>query len=178
MEKTTSPGKASLQYALIFGVLMILELVIGYSLDLNAQADPVAGIVMNLLNFLILPVTFISLACNHYKKINGGYISFGQSIKCGVSVTALAALIFSVLNALFYVILPEAKEKVLLQQKEALAQQPGMTSETLKQAVSGIEFFMQPYITIPFTIIMFTFVGLIISLIVGAIVKKDNPGAF
>ena len=116
MEKTTSPGKASLQYALIFGILMILELVIGYSLDLNAQADPVAGIVMNLLNFLILPVTFISLACNHYKKINGGYISFGQSIKCGVSVTALAALIFSVFNALFYVILPEAKEKVLLQQ--------------------------------------------------------------
>ena len=178
MEKPKSPGKASLQYALIFGVLMILELVIGYSLDLNAQANPTVGIVMNLLNFLILPVTFISLACIHYKKINEGYISFGQAIKCGVSVTALAALIFSVCSALFYIILPEAKEKVIEQTKIALAQQPGMTSDTLKQAVSATEFFMQPYITIPFTIVIYTFVGLIISLIVGAIVKKDNPGAF
>jgi hypothetical protein len=34
---------------------------------------------------------------------------------------------------------------------------------------------MKPYITFPFTIMFYAFVGLIYSLIVGAIIKKENP---
>ena len=179
MEQKVSPAKAALSYGLVFGIIMFIELVIAYSLKLDAQSNPTIGVLMNLLNFLILPVLFIALACNHYKKnMNGGYISFGQSIKCGVSVTVLAGALFAILNALFYAILPEAKEQVLEQMKTAMAQQPNMSAEMLKQYMTGAEFMMRPYISIPVTIIIYAFTGLILSLIVGAIVKKDNPGAF
>ena len=53
-----------------------------------------------------------------------------------------------------------------------------MTSEMMEQTIKMTEFFMKPYITIPFSILMFALIGLIWSLLVGAIVKKDNPGAF
>lgn len=179
MEQKISPAKAALSYGIVFGIVMFVELVIAFSLKLDAQSNPTVGVLINLLNFLILPVLFITLACNHFKnKLNGGYISFGQSIKCGVSVTVLAGTLFAILNAIFYVILPEAKEQVLDQMKTAMAQQPNMTSEMLKQYMTGVELMMRPYISIPVTMIIYAFTGFIISLIVGAIVKKDNPGAF
>lgn len=175
----TSLAKSTLPYGIAFGIIMILEFVIGYTFGLNAQETPAAGIIMALLNYLVLPIVFILLACNNYKnKLNGGYITFGQSIKAGVSVSVVAALVFSVFNSLFYIIIPESKAQIIEQTRIAYAKSPGMTAETLKQTMKMTELFMEPYLSIPFTIFMFAIVGLIMSLIVGAIVKKDNPGAF
>jgi hypothetical protein len=37
---------------------------------------------------------------------------------------------------------------------------------------------MNPIISIPFTIIMYAFIGLIYSLIIGAIIKKDSTQSY
>jgi len=50
-----------------------------------------------------------------------------------------------------------------------------MTAESLKMAVEMTEVFMRPYILIPFSILISAIIGLIFSLIIGAIVKKENP---
>lgn len=179
MEQKTSLAKSAIPYGVAFGAIMILEFVIGYTMGLNAQENGGVGIVINLLNFLVLPFIFIMLACNSYKnKFNGGFISFGQCIKAGVVVCVIAALVFSVINAIIYMIVPSIKEDILEQTKIAMAESPGMTSEALEMSMSVTETMMQPYISIPVTILIYAFVGLIISLIVGAIVKKDNPGSF
>jgi hypothetical protein len=180
MENVTTQKKAlaksTLPYGIIFGAIMILEFVIGYSFGLNAQKTPWVGVVMTLLNYLILPILFILLACNNFKnKINGGYITFGQAIKAGVSVCVIAALTFSIFNSLFYIIIPESKELIIEQTREAYAKSPGMTAAALEQTMKMTELFMEPYLLIPVTIFMFTVLGLILSLIVGAIVKKENP---
>jgi hypothetical protein len=179
MEQKTSLAKSAIPYGIAFGAIMLLEFVISYAMGLNAQENAMVGIVMNLFNFLVLPILFISLACNTYKnKINGGFISFGQCIKTGVVVSVIAALLFSVIMAIVYIAAPGIKEDILEQTKIALAKDPNMTSEVLEMTISWTETMMQPYIMIPVTILTYAFVGLIISLIVGAIVKKDNPGAF
>jgi hypothetical protein len=179
MEQKTSLAKSAIPYGIIFGVIMIIEFVIGYAMGIDPQKDPWVGILMSLLNYLVLPFTLIMMACNHFKnKLNGGYISFGQCIKSGVVVCVIAALVFSVVTAIVYMVSPEIKEDILEQQKIAMAQSPGMTSEQLKMGMSVAETMMEPYIMIPLSVLMYALVGLIISLIVGAIVKKDNPGAF
>lgn len=179
MEQKTSLAKSAVPYGVAFGAIMILEFVISYALGLNAQEDAWVGILINLLNFLVLPFIFIILACNNFKnKLNGGFISFGQCIKAGVVVSIIAALLFSVVTAIIYMIVPSIKEDILEQTKTAMAESPGMTSEALEMGMNVTETMMQPYIAIPVTILMYAFVGLIISLIVGAIVKKDNPGSF
>ncbi len=53
-----------------------------------------------------------------------------------------------------------------------------MNAEGLKIALKMTEVFMRPYVLIPISILINAFMGLIMSLIVGAIVKKENPGAF
>lgn len=175
----TSLAKSTLPYGVIFGVILILEFVASYVLELNAAENKGVGVIMSLLNYLILPFLFIFLACNNYKnKLNDGYITFGQCVKGGVAVSVVAALISSLATSIFYLVVPSAKEQILEQTKISLASQPGMTAEAMKTALKATEIFMEPYLLIPISILVFAIVGLIISLIVGAIVKKDNPGAF
>lgn len=179
MEQKTSLAKSAIPYGIAFGAIMLLEFVISYTMGLNAQENAGVGILMSLLNYLILPFIFIMMACNHFKnKLNGGYITFGQSIKAGVVVCVIAALVFSVVTAIIYIVVPSIKEDILEQQRVAIAQSPGMTSEALEMSMGMAETMMQPYIAIPVTILMYAFIGLIISLIVGAIVKKDNPASY
>jgi len=179
MKETVSPAKAALPYGIVFGVIMILEFVIAYTLDIKPQDNKWLGIVNGLLNNLVLPILFIALACNYFKKNNGGYISFGQSLKTGVAAAVLGAVVFAVFNIIFNIIFPEFQAEMIRQVKEAqLIANPNMTAEQMKLAIQMTEIFMKPYIAFPFTILFYAFIGLIYSLIVGAIVKKDNPGAF
>ncbi len=179
MEKTISPAKAAIPYGITYGVILILEFVLSYTLGLNSKDNAAAGVIMGLLNYLILPALFITLACNHFKnKINGGYIKFGQCIKAGVTTGVIAALVSSVATSIIYMVAPEIKEGILEQTKISLASNPNMNAEGLKQAMTWTETFMKPYISIPFTILISAFFSLIFSLIIGAIIKKENPGAF
>ena len=102
MTETLSPGKSAINYAITFGIIMILEFVIMYVLDINPQESPIVGAVINILNYLVLPFLFIYLAANHYKtKINHGFISLGETIKIGLTISALAALMYGVFYLIF-----------------------------------------------------------------------------
>lgn len=171
-----SLAKSTLPYGIIYGSIILLEFVISYALGLNSAENKSIGILMGLLNYLILPLLFIFLACNNYKnKINGGYITFGESLKAGVSVSVISALISSIGTSLIYLLVPDSKSQILEQTKISLASQPTMTAEGLKMALEMTEVFMRPYILIPFSILVSAIMGLIFSLIIGAIVKKENP---
>ncbi|MCO6148499.1 DUF4199 domain-containing protein [Flavobacterium sp. NRK1] len=177
--KKPSLAKSTLPYGITFGLILFVEFIISYAFGLNSAENKMIGVIMFLFNNILFPFLFILLACNNYKnKINGGYISFGESLKAGVSVSVIAAAVSSITTSLFYIIIPEAKTQILEQTKVSLAAQPGMTAEGMKMALKMTEIFTKPYVMIPFSILIYAFIGLIISLIVGAIVKKDNPGAF
>jgi len=172
------PSKAGLNYGAIFGVLLIVEYVAFYLLDLNPQEGGTLGIINAVLNYLVLPFLFIFLACNYYKNLTGGYISFGQALKTGVVVCVIAALVLGIFNIIFNLIFPEIQAEMMQKAKENMAKQPNMTAESLKMGMKVAEVFMKPYVMLPMSVLIYAFIGLINSLIVGAIVKKENPGAF
>lgn len=177
MEKTVSPAKSATQYGVIFGIIMILEHVISFSFNIDPQNNKTYGIAINILNYLILPIALITIACNNYKnKFNGGFISFSQSLKIGVSLCVVAAIIYCIFTLIFNAIFPEFMEDVLRKTKQAIIQQnPEMTKEQLDMTLSWTEKMMSPVFTVPIVIIMYAFIGLIYSLIIGAIVKREKP---
>jgi hypothetical protein len=177
MTETVSPGKSAMNFGVTFGIIMILQFVIMYVLDINPQESPAIGIIINVLNYLILPFTLIYLAANNYKtKINHGFISLGETIKVGLTVCAIASLMYGVFYLIFDFIFPEFKEELLIKIQEiTVKQNPTLTSEQLKMSMKFVKTFMNPYIVVPFTIVMYCVIGLIHSLIVGVIVKKDKP---
>ncbi|MBY0486063.1 MAG: DUF4199 domain-containing protein [Flavobacteriaceae bacterium] len=180
MENTASPAKSGLIYGLLFGVIMILEFVIGYVMNIDPQTNRSYGITINVLNFLLLPLVFIYLGCDNYKmKLNSGFVSFGQCLKIGVTICVIAGLIYSVFSSVFGMIFPEYFEEMFRKMRIVMTEKsPEMTSEQIDMAISFSKKFMNPVIAIPSTVVMFAFIGLIYSLIIGAIVKKDANQSF
>ncbi|MFP5439685.1 MAG: DUF4199 domain-containing protein [Bacteroidia bacterium] len=174
--KPVKTGKAAVNYGIMFGAIMILEFIIAYAADIDPTENAWVGVVNGVLNNLILPVLFIALAINFFKKANGGYIKLGEALKTGVGVVVIGAAMFAIFNIIFNLILPEAQAEMLDKMRAAqLKTNPNMTSEQLKMSMKIVEVFMKPYVALPFTIMFYAFVGLIYSLIIGAIVKKENP---
>lgn len=174
--KPVKTGKAALNYGIFFGAIMILEFIVAYAADIDPTENSWVGVVNGALNNLILPVLFIALAVNFYKKANGGYIKLSEALKTGVGVAVIGAALFAIFNIVFNLIIPEAQAEMLDKMKAAqLKANPSMSSEQLKMSMKVVEIFMKPYVALPFTILFYAFIGLIYSLIIGAIVKKENP---
>jgi len=180
MENITSPSKSAVQYGVLFGLIMIVEFVISYVLNIDPTTNKAYGIVVNLINFLVLPIALILVGCNNFKnKINSGFISFGEAIKIGVVICVIGALVYGIFSAVFNTIFPEFMEEILRKTRDVMVQQnPEMSEEQLEMALSWTKKFMSPAIAIPITIVMYAFIGLIYSLIIGAIVKKERPQSF
>ena len=180
MENTASPAKSSLIYGLLFGVIMILEFVIGYVMNIDPQTNQGYGIAINVLNFLLLPSVFIYLGCTNYKtKLNSGFITFGECLKIGVTICVIAGLISALFSSVFGMIFPEYFEEMYRKVSRMMMEKnPQMTTEQLDMAISMMKKFSNPAIAIPVSVVMYAFIGLIYSLIIGAIVKKDPNQSF
>ncbi|WP_293874920.1 DUF4199 domain-containing protein [Flavobacterium sp.] len=176
MEQKTSPAKSSIQFGILFGVFMILELVISYVLSIGAE-NKTYGISINLLNYLVMPFIFIFLGCNNYKKnFNEGYISLGESIKIGLSIALIATLLYGVFYIIFNMIFPEFIPDLIAKIKTvSIKENPNLTQEQLDISMSIVKKVMNPYITVPLAIAINCFVALIHSLIIGAIIKNERP---
>ena len=181
MDKVTnaSATKPAMQYGILFGVLMVLEFVIGYTMDIDPATNPTYGWIINILNYFIFPLLFIAMGCNAFKKSNNGFATFGQCLKVGVIICLIAALIYSIFFAIFTLIFPDFIPELIEKIKSSMiAQNPDMPQNQMDMALSMTEKFMKPYILIPVTVLMYAFIGLIWSLIVGAAVKKEKPVSF
>jgi hypothetical protein len=177
MEQKVSTSKSALQYGALFGVLMILEFVIVYVMDVDPISNPTTGIIINTLNYLVFPVSIITIGCVNYKKnLNNGFVSFVECLKIGVTICLIAGLIYGVFSAVFNMIFPEFVEDIMKKTRQVMLQQnPNMSSEQAEMAISMTKKFMNPAIVIPATVAMFSFMGFIFSLIIGAFVKNENP---
>lgn len=175
MENNVSPVKSALPLGILFGIIMVLELVISYVFKIDPISAPAYGTIINVLNYLVLPAVLIFLASTNYKnKMNNGFISFGTVLKIGVVVCILAALVYSIFNAVFSQLFPEYFEEMLNKAAILIREKnPQLTEEQVEASISMSKKFMNPVFSIPLTILMFAFIGLIYSLIIGAIVKKD-----
>jgi hypothetical protein len=179
MDKTTSPSKSAIQYGVLFGIAMILELVISYVLKLGAE-NKSYGIIISFLNYLVLPAVFTYLAVTNYKKNhNEGFLSLGESIKIGMTVALIGSILYGVFYFIFTMIFPEFIPEVLEQTRSITIQQnPNMTDDQLDMTMSIMKKMMNPYIMVPVTIVIYCFVYLIHSLIIGAVTKRERPQSF
>lgn len=180
MKEKVSPAKSGIQLGVLFGVIMILEFVIMYIIGMESLIDSPVGLTVNLLNFIGFPFLFIILACNNYKKnLNNGFVSFSECLKIGVTLMFIAGLIYAIFNIIFNLIFPEFIEEMMsILKSQTIKKSPELTPEQLEMALSMQRKFLSPGISGAFTVAMYSFFGLIYSLIIGAIVKKDQPQSF
>lgn len=169
--KKLSLTKSAMTYGLYLGLALIIFSLITY----------VTGLIGNkAVSFLsyVIYIGMIAFAMVNFRgKENGGILKYGQ----GVGLGTLTSVVGGVLSSIFMFILfkyidPSLIEHVVNQAMEE-ALQKGAPEEHLAEAEKWIRIFTSPTAMLVIGIIGSAFFGLIISLILAAIFKKE-PSVF
>ena len=158
--------------ALILSAISVAFNLMLYFLDMHYQQSQEAGIVGIIIMIAILIYAFIQ-----FKKLNEGYLSLSEALKIGLGISLVAALIGVVYTYILTEFLdPGMMDKALDFQIEKIRMEnPEITSDQIAGMREMQEKFSSPLIRSAFQIIGSLFIGFIISLIGGLIIKKSRP---
>ncbi|RZJ27321.1 MAG: DUF4199 domain-containing protein [Flavobacterium sp.] len=174
---STQSGLSATMCGILFGVILVLESVISYVMKIGTDSS--YGTIIFVLNYIVLPALFVYLGCSAVKNRKSGFISFGECLKTGVLICVIAGLISAIAVVILNMVFPEYLVDVMAQAKKKMIESnPDMTQAQIDMGISMMDKFSKPWFTIPISVVVYALVGLIHSLIIGAIVKKDPATNF
>lgn len=171
MEHTKPPIKPiAYTFGLYLALLTIISLVIRYVTGLDQSW------VISVISTIATIVIFY-YGIKTYKVQNGNYLSIKDAIKVGLAMAVVGGLLGAIYAYVHYTFIqPEfieaIREKAYL---DMTTQNPNMTEEQLETGNKMMNIFTSPFFMGTMTLLFTLFFGFIISLITGAIMKKDNP---
>jgi len=161
-----------INFGLVLGGITVVFQLMLFFLDMHYKNDSSVGIVS-----LVIMIGLLLYAFIHYKKSNEGFISLSEALKIGLGIALISALLGVVYTQILVNFLdPDTMKKQLELSMETLrSKNPEMPQEALDSARSIQEKMSSPLILSAVQIIFALFIGFIISLIGGLIVKKSRP---
>lgn len=171
LQEQKKSNALAFQIAISFAIYILALTVVMRILKVNPQAQNVP-VYLTVLSILLAWGTFIfavSLGQLKDRKQLGGFITYGRAFSTGFKVAAYAGLFTGILLFAYYQFIDPAALTEMMEVAMAKAKS--------EQEVKGIEM-MSKYMGVMTafgTAITYTFVGVIISLISAAIVKRDRP---
>lgn len=171
MENQNSATKIMLTYGVILGVVSIIISLINYSF--GNIFKPHWSI--SLLNFLSMIVVIV-LAVKAFKVSNAGFLTLGEAVKIGLGVALIAAIIGIIYTLIFMkVIEPNFQEEMKAFLEQTYYEKfPDMPEEQIEKMVEMGKKFSSPGWIAIFSLGGSLLFGLIISLITGAFMKKEE----
>lgn len=174
--------KTALIYGAVIGTIIIGSCILGFALrDGESGSESLASGAAHLLGYLVMIIAFcvIFLAVKRYRDQElGGVIRFGQAVLLGVGITAVASLIYVVgweiyLAASGHDFIGEYADAMVAGKEAA-----GMTGAELDAYAAKMEemklMYANPLFRIPITFSEILPVGLLVSLIAGAVLRKSD----
>lgn len=164
--------KIAFNYGIIWGLLSIVLSVIAYVTDNHIERPmwlTIAG--------LAIMAGIIVYGLKAFKSENEGYLSVSESLKVGLAISLIAAIIGAIYNYIFITVIePEYVIQMLeFSSEQMVIQNPDMTQEQIDMAIGITEKMMTPTIMTAMGIIIPLFLGFITSLITGLIMKVNRP---
>ncbi len=172
---SVSPWPIAVRYGLIGGlVYSIYTLISNMSGLTGGEFGLVASSISGFLVFAIA-ITLIVLPVKHHRDSDlGGYITIGRVILIGMVVTAISMLISNIFNYIYMNFIdPSFVENMMGQMEEAMGSM--IPEDQMDDFLLKIQEGFEPAAMIKNGIIMTAVFGLIVSGIIGLIMKKDPP---
>ncbi len=176
METTDAPSttRIALRYGLYAGLaLIIFSAIMNITgLSFNRSASFLSFFV-----FLGIAVAAIVYACKEFRAANGGYLSLGQAIGLGTVLSIVSGLLVGIFTTIYIKIIdPSFIDKTFDATRQQMEEQGNLSDEQIDQAMDMTRGFTETLLGLSFitTPIFYAIGGLILSLIIGAIMKKDR----
>jgi len=125
----------------------------------------------------VLVLAGLFLATKNFRdQDSGGFLSFGRAFSFCFRIILFSTIIVSIYSFIhFKFIAPEVITEIADKAEAQMLDNPrGMSDDQIAQALKYQKMFMNPTFFAVFSFIGSLFVGTILSLIVAAIMKKDN----
>lgn len=170
--KQASVKSVAVNYGALLGVVSILLSVIAYVMNVHLERPTWLSVLS--IGVMIL---FIVYGLKAFKKDNDGFLSLGEAIKVGLAI-ALVSGIIGVLYQYVFVsfIEPDYVEQMVeITELNMIEDNPNMPQEQRDMAINMTRKFMSPGIMVAIGIIVSLFLGFIISLIGGLVMKENRP---
>lgn len=169
MHETPSTAKLALKWGLISGVATMLYSTLLYTTGLfnNPSASWVT---------IILAVVFITLAMREFRELNGGYLSYGEGVGLGTLTAAISGLLSATYGMIYTSFIdPTIMDQIIEANRERMEEQGQLSDEQIEAAMETMQAFQSPGITFFVGVLGAVLGGLLISLIVAAIMRRNRP---
>ena len=167
----SSSTQIMLNYGLILGFVGILINVAVFAM--GQTYDPHWGVAVVGIG---VTIAIIILGIKKSKEMNEGYLSLGQALKMGLGIALISAIVGIIYTFIFTnYIEPEYYARMVeVQQQAILDKFPNFTDEQIEAANANVEKMTGPVFGFAMALIGSLFIGFIISLIGGLIMKKSK----
>lgn len=167
-EQQVTPMQTAMKWGVYGGLALIIFDLILYVLGMKSASgsNPI-----QYLGFIIF-IVFVVLAIKAYAEING-HMTYGQGLGTGVLTSLVTGVILAIYIYLFMtVIAPEFMDGAMDAVRDQWEAQ-GMSDEQIEQAEGFAGMFMNPGMMAIMSIFSYGLIGLIVSLIASAVLKRD-----
>lgn len=177
LPEEVSPWPTGSRYGLLAGLVLIvlsLGLYLGGLIDYTGQ-DTTSSVVSNIVNWGTIIVAVYLAVKQHRDEELGGLITFGRSFYVGFIVSLVIGVLSAIWSYVFFVFVdPELISTILEVSKEQMIDQQGMSASDAEDTMGMISWMFTPAMFAVFGLVGSLFSGVIISLIVGAVMKRDS----
>ncbi|MGC6480162.1 MAG: DUF4199 domain-containing protein [Flavobacteriaceae bacterium] len=172
MDQQLTTGKAALIYGGLLGAATLVFSFMLYFLDMHYQQSTIQTVVS-----IALMVGFTAWGMVAFRQSNDGFMSLSEGLKVGMGISLISGVIGIATSLLITEVLdPDTMTKAMdIAFEKVRIENPELTEEQIQASREMQERFSTPVIRSTFIIIWTLFIGFIISLITGLIVKKSQP---
>ncbi len=166
--KNTSLFVNALIWGAIVGLVSVVYSVILYMLDQTLNT------VLGYLGFIII-IAGLAIAMKSYRdNVLDGILPFGKAFGFGVLIVLISAVVTGIYGYLLYTVIdPDLMGKVMDVQTEKMLER-GLSEDQVEQALEVSKRFMKPAFMFITGLITSLLVGVVLSLIIAAIFKKEE----
>jgi len=166
---SVSTAPVGTRYGLITGLVSVIITFGIYALQLEQQ--PVARFAT-----MVVLVVGIILAQRSFKAENAGFMSYGQGLGVGLTVSGMVGLLSAIFMYVYTNFVdPDLMTRIMEKARADMEAKGSMSDAQIDQAMALSAKFTTGPIMLAFTVLGSILIGLIISLIASAFIKNPQP---
>jgi len=167
--------KPSLKYGLILGGVLAAFPLLVYAIGMDKEES--FQKISTVINLALISIILYLGIREQRDQYGNGFISFGNGFGTGIRISTIAALISMVFSYLYFTVInPGMVTYIKMKQEEELMNR-GMSDEMIEKASANMDAWMSPAAMAGFSMFGTFLLGLVITLIVAALMKKEDPSA-
>ena len=158
----------AMRYGLLTGLVSVIY---SFILFIGGLSENTA---LSSLSYVFL-IGGIVLAHKHFKKENGGYLTYGQGLGIGSLLSVVVGLMSGIFMYIYIKFIDGSVMDTIRDKQLAELEKRNMSEEQIEQAMAMAGKFMSPEMMVVYVVVGTLLMGFLLSLIISAITKHTQP---